>query len=160
MARSLRLVSWLCVLPVLIAACTRDEPRTSASAEVRQSAVDCHAEPAASSALCRERQQGQTIHYIDTQDGGDDPETAGCHLSSPDPTCATNRQNYRGDFCTDSNTLEEYTDTTCHTAPDRKTYDCNAYCKKAGHDSGSCRTVSEKFCAPHGSAFCKCVDIV
>jgi hypothetical protein len=166
MARSLSAVLWLCVLSSPIAGCDRSEPQsTPQKPEIQQTAIDCHKQPFADSAACRDGgagvPRGETIgpnpFYKDRGDKGDDPRRAGCHESFTAPRCREDGEEFEGDTCLDDgDTLIEYTSRVCHTRDDRKIYHCDQYCKSVGFAAGSCRKVRDEVCPPNGSAECKC----
>lgn len=145
---------------IMVAACesATTEPVVQSAAvpqAQRQSAIDCHLSSNRDTALCRKAPR----YFRDEQDGGDDPLQAGCHVGYDDAACTANPRNVHGDMCLDRVNLLEMTDTNCHKGDDSKAYDCDAYCKQLGHDAGECRETSEQFCAPRGSAYCKCTGL-
>jgi hypothetical protein len=95
-------------------------------------------------------------YWKDDTDGGDDIWVAGCHWQFTDNTCTQGKSFYKGDYCTDGTHLQEFTDATCHTGKDRKSYDCNEECKKIGKSEGSCVTVPSACGTNNDSALCKC----
>jgi hypothetical protein len=125
----------------------------SARQGVIQSPIGCHLEANVRSGLCAER---ATLYFHDEEDGGDDPLVAGCHVSFTDPVCTMDGTNASGDRCMNSDNLKEWTRTDCHIGPDLKDYSCDSYCRSLGHASGECKQTPKDFCAPHGSAYCKC----
>lgn len=100
-----------------------------------------------------------TTYYIDDTDNADDPFSAGCHWQFTDAACTLNKAFYKGDYCTDGTHLEEYTNPQCHTDPDRKSYDCDAECKKLGKIAGECVVVENACGDGNNSARCRCVEI-
>jgi len=104
---------------------------------------------------------------MDLVNSGDNPLVAGCHVSYSDPDCTKDRKVYIGDQCLTVNkklVLKEWTNTACHTPQpggriDRKTYDCDAYCKSIGQTVGTCETTVPNVCGPWPSAYCKCTGL-
>ena len=126
---------------------------------------DCNVGDDAYKAECK---QGNTYvrDELELVAGGDKPIIAGCHVSYSDPQCTQNRTVYIGDQCLTVNklvVLKEWTNASCHTPRpgriDKKSYDCDAYCKSLGHTVGICQTTVPKVCGPWSSAYCKCTGV-
>ena len=139
-----------------LGACARPEPVSQPPAQGAelQSPVDCHGRTAAANALCRD-EEPEGPWYRDTVDAGDDPMNAGCHRVYSDRACEGESAPLSGDYCLSGTLLVEYTDRSCHTAEDKKDYDCNAYCRRTRRMPGVCID-DPGVCEPRGSARCLC----
>ena len=158
MARPLLAAMLIAALALPLATCARRQsapPQPPVQEQrVRQSPVDCHGRTAASNVLCRE-EGDEGPGDRDTVDGGDDPMNAGCHRVYSDRSCEGESVPLSGDYCLSRTLLVEYTDRSCHTADDKKDYDCDAYCRRTRRMPGFC-VDDPGVCEPRGSARCIC----
>lgn len=121
-----------------------------------ETAEECGPGVACSAGLCAQ------VYWIDDTDKGDDIWTPGCHWRFSDAACKQNRAFHSGDFCEDekkSDILEEYTNQVCHTAADRKRYDCDRECKRKHGVPGDCVTAKDACGKGNPSAKCVCLKI-
>ena len=88
-----------------------------------------------------------TVHFIDLEDGGDNPMEPGCHWHYENDECSAPQFFFQGDTCSsDGKFLFEWTNPRCHEPEDDiKRYNCEEVCRERFGTSGRC-VVAPRHC--------------